>query len=64
MYYKEKKEEKQRELPGKTLQDDLNELIEHMEHIPLLQYEVLVLFYKCKEANKEIVEGAMRSRRQ
>jgi transcriptional regulator with XRE-family HTH domain len=64
MYYKEKKAEKQTELPGKTLQDDLNELLEHMEHIPLLRYEILVLFYKFKEANKEVVESAMRSRRQ
>jgi transcriptional regulator with XRE-family HTH domain len=37
---------------------DVQELLEHMERIPLLRYEVLTLFHKFKLKNKDLVESA------
>jgi len=65
MYFKEK-EVKEKPEPAadtpQTTQEDIKELIEHMEQIPLLRYEVLVMFHKFKEDRKEIVETAMKNK--
>jgi transcriptional regulator with XRE-family HTH domain len=48
--------------PGKEgLRDDIKELIDHMEHIPLLRYEVLTMFHKFKESKKNMVEETMKT---
>lgn len=72
MYCKEKIVEKEKEVKIEepkpdpfakvleTLGDEAKELLEHMERIPLLRYEVLVLFHKFKEERKEMVERAMK----
>ncbi len=65
MYYKEKQV---KEKPGpaadtpQAVREDINELLEHMEQIPLLRYEVLVMFHKFKEDRKEMVEAAMKNK--
>ena len=41
----------------------MDELMEHMKHIPLLRHEVLVLFYKFKEDHKEMVDIAMKTKK-
>lgn len=45
------------------LGEDVDELLEHMKHIPLLRHEVLVLFYKFKEDHKEMVDIAMKTKK-
>ena len=40
---------------------DVKELLEHMEHIPLLRHEVLAFFYRFKEEYKEMVETTMKA---
>jgi transcriptional regulator with XRE-family HTH domain len=45
------------------LGEDVDELMEHMKHIPLLRHEVLVLFYKFKEDHKEMVDIAMKTKK-
>lgn len=42
------------------LRQDVKELLDHMEHIPMLRYEVLSLFQHFKADHKEIVEEAMK----
>jgi transcriptional regulator with XRE-family HTH domain len=44
-----------------ALREDLKELMEHMDSIPLLRYEVLTMFHKFKESNKKMVEEAMKA---
>lgn len=46
-------EEKTEQLPD-PLRQDVRELVEAMEQIPLLRYEVLVLYHKFKLGNKEL----------
>ncbi len=58
MYYKEKTEPNGE--ISKELRKDVNELLEHMDKISLLRYEVLVLFYKFKEEHKDMVHAAMK----
>ncbi len=65
MYLKEKEEITGPASPPspKTLQamrEDVEELIEHMERIPLLHYEVLALFHRFKEDRKKMVQAAMK----
>lgn len=72
MYCKEKIVEKEKEVKIEepkpdpfakvleTLGDEAKELLEYMERIPLLRYEVLVLFHKFKEERKEMVERTMK----
>ena len=65
MYYKEKQVKEKPESAtdaSQTTHEDIKELIEHMEQIPLLRYEVLVMFHKFKEDRKEIVETAMKNK--
>lgn len=40
---------------------DVNELLTHMERIPLLHHEVMTVFHKFKTEHKDIVEEAMKS---
>jgi transcriptional regulator with XRE-family HTH domain len=42
------------------LQDDVTELLDHMERIPLLHHEVMTLFHKFKAERKDMVAEAMR----
>ncbi|HLP59053.1 MAG TPA: helix-turn-helix transcriptional regulator [Candidatus Deferrimicrobium sp.] len=39
--------------------DDVKDLLQHMERIPRLRYEILGQFHKFKEENKELVSSAM-----
>ena len=59
MYYSEKEETGANGEISKELRQDVNELLEHMEKIPLLRYEILASFHKFKEAHKEMVIEAM-----
>ncbi len=60
MYCKEKETTKTEPHPTlDSLSDDLKELLAHLQKIPLLRYEVLTMFYKFKEKNKEMVAAAM-----
>jgi transcriptional regulator with XRE-family HTH domain len=45
-----------------SLPDDIRELLDHMEKIPLLRYEVLAFFLKFKDKNKEMVAKAFAGR--
>jgi len=56
VYYqdKEKKESLQNLLPGSS-PEEIKDLLEHMNRIPLLRHEVLACFYKFKEDHKELV---------
>lgn len=69
MFYKEKvvSESKKEtlEIPAPSpqlildsLSGDIRELLEHMERIPLLRYEILTYFLKFKDQNKELVASA------
>lgn len=65
--YKEKEQaiERSNEVQAKTaetaeiktassaLQEDINELLDYMERIPQIRYEVLVLFFKLKKAHQK-----------
>lgn len=39
--------------------DDVKNLLQHMERIPRLRYEILGQFHKFKEENTELVSSAM-----
>ncbi len=71
MYYKEKMEKEEKEEtppkkvkeakpePGREIMDEeIKDLVEHMERIPLLRHEILVSFYTFKEKHKKMVEEA------
>jgi transcriptional regulator with XRE-family HTH domain len=59
MLYGNRMEQKQETGPGSVL-GEVKELLEHMEHIPLLRHEVLSFFYKFKLENRELVGAAMK----
>ncbi len=62
MYYKEKVEEKKTEpqMTGNLSQStDMKELLDHMEKIPLLRFEMMSHFYKFKEEHSALVEKTM-----
>ena len=44
------------------LAEDLKELLDHMEKIPLLRHEILVQFYRFREDHPAMVEKAMRGK--
>jgi hypothetical protein len=52
---KEKKEPPKDFLPGSS-REEIIDLLEHMNRIPLLRNEVLVYFYKFKAEHKYLVE--------
>lgn len=58
MYYKEipaQTPESLKEIvPPIAMERDVKELLEHMERSPLLRHEILLMFYKFKQNNKEI----------
>ncbi len=67
VYYKEeekndraegKKETLQDLLPGSSL-EEIKDLLENMNRIPLLRHEILVYFYKFKAEHKDLVDGGM-----
>ena len=69
MYYKEKEvnEEKaaaEPPTPGKTLPDDVGELVEIMDKVPVLRYKVLLYFYELKGEHKEMIEAAMKDKKE
>ncbi len=43
-----------------SLGDESEELLEHMDRIPLLRHKVMVLFHTFKEDRKEMIERAMK----
>lgn len=70
MYYKEKEIKKEDQVDQTPFAGilaimgkgkDVKELLEHMEHIPLLRHEVLAFFYRFKEEYKEMVETTMKA---
>lgn len=61
-YYKEKEQPQpveEKEAPAVSslapLLPDIKELLEQMEHIPLLRYEVLAFFHRFKLENRELI---------
>jgi len=56
VYYKQKEAKESAAGPTKT--SEINELLDHMEKIPLLHHEILAYFLKFKDKNKEMVEKA------
>jgi hypothetical protein len=50
----------EKESTGETWPEEIRELLDHMECIPLLRYELLAYFYKFKEEHKEMVVEAMK----
>jgi len=56
MYYKQKETKEPGARPAQT--DEINELLDHMEKIPLLRHEILAFFLKFKDKNKEMVANA------
>jgi hypothetical protein len=62
MYRSEKKAEAvplQPQTP--PLLPDIQELLDHMDKLPLLRHEILAQFYRFKEENQAIVEKAMKA---
>jgi transcriptional regulator with XRE-family HTH domain len=67
VYYKDIEKKDQVEVKKETLQDflpgasqeEIKDLLEHMNRIPLLRHEVLVYFYKFKAEHKDIVNEGM-----
>ncbi len=59
MYYKEKEMKEAKPITTlDSLPNDIKELLDHMEKVPLLRYEVLAFFLKFKDKNKEMVANA------
>jgi transcriptional regulator with XRE-family HTH domain len=52
------------EQEGKSLSREHRELVEHMEKIPLLHYEVMGFYHRFKIDNKELVETAVNASKQ
>ncbi len=67
VYYKEKEKNDRTEGKKETLQDllpgssleEIKDLLENMNRIPLLRHEILVYFYKFKAEHKDLVAGGM-----
>ncbi len=63
MLYKEKDSENEAAAnPLNALPQDIKELVEHMERIPMLKYETLLSFHQFKENHKELVESSMKEK--
>ena len=69
-YYKEKEaikeEKKETEPPAnvKTLPDDVLELVEVMEQVPILRYKVLLYFHELKKEHKEMIESPVTDKKE
>lgn len=60
MYFKEKGTAAEKiGMKGDTLLEDVKDLLEHMDRIPRLRYEILGSFHKFKEENKELVASSI-----
>lgn len=63
MFYKEKdNENKAAADPLAALPQDIKELVEHMQRIPMLKYETLLSFHHFKENHKDMVESAFKEK--
>ena len=49
--------------PLDNLPGDVKDLLDHMEQIPTLRYEVLLFFHRYKEEHKDRVEEAMKEKK-
>jgi hypothetical protein len=45
-----------------ALPQDIKELVEHMQRIPMLKYETLLSFHQFKENHKDMVESALKEK--
>ena len=45
-----------------SLPGDVRELVEHIEAVPMLRYEVLLFFHNLKQEKKDMIADAMRQR--
>jgi transcriptional regulator with XRE-family HTH domain len=60
VYYKDKeKKQSLQNLISGTSEEEIKDLLEHMNRIPLLRHEVLACFYKFKADHKELVAEGM-----
>ncbi len=60
VYYQDKEEKEPLQSPTSSpAQEEINDLLEHMNRIPLLRHEVLAYFYKFKADHKELVAESM-----
>lgn len=60
MYFGEEEEETMSPLPLPLPHAaDINELLDHMEKIPLLRYEILAQFHRFKEEHPSLVQNSM-----
>jgi transcriptional regulator with XRE-family HTH domain len=62
MFYKEKDSEKAAANSLSALPQDIRELVEYMERIPILKYETLLSFHQFKANHKELVESAFKEK--
>jgi transcriptional regulator with XRE-family HTH domain len=60
---KEAEEAKKEPNPLANLPGDGKDLLDHMERIPTLRYEVLLFFHRYKEEHKDKVEEAMKEKK-
>jgi transcriptional regulator with XRE-family HTH domain len=67
MIYKEKEKVQTKPVPepepaeiNEELREDIQEMLEHMEKIPLLRYRILEQFHSFKVDHKTVVEEVMR----
>lgn len=61
MFYKAKDKEAQVDGIGmEVVKEDVKELVEYMERIPLLRYEMLTHFQRFKAENKDLVEDVLK----
>ena len=56
VYYKKKQAKEPGAPPVQA--NEINELLDHMEKIPLLRHEILAFFLKFKDKNKEMITNA------
>jgi transcriptional regulator with XRE-family HTH domain len=50
--------------PVEILPDDVKELVEHMDRIPVLRYKILLYFLHLKEKYKETVDAVMKEKKE
>lgn len=61
MYRSEKKAEAVPPPQTPSLLPDIQELLDHMDKIPLLRHELLAQFYRFKDEHQTMVEKAMKA---
>ncbi len=62
VYYEDKeKKDSLQNLLSNTSTEEISDLLEHMNRIPLLRHEVFTCFYKFKTDHKELVAEGMKS---